>query len=53
MDERLVKIKKKIKNYMGPDIKLMEVCGSHTAAISKSGIKSIVSEQIDRDCHGG
>ena len=46
MDERLVKIRDYLKNYMGPDIKLMEVCGSHTAAISKSGIKSIVSERI-------
>ena len=46
MDERLVKIRDYLKNYKGPDIKLMEVCGSHTAAISKSGIKSIVSERI-------
>ena len=46
MDERLVKIRDYLNNYMGPDIKLMEVCGSHTAAISKSGIKSIVSERI-------
>ena len=36
----------KLKNYDGRDITIMEVCGSHTAAISKNGIKSILSDKI-------
>ncbi len=35
-----------LKNYDGREITLMEVCGSHTAAISKNGIKSILSDKI-------
>ena len=27
-----------LKNYDGPEIRLMEVCGTHTAAISENGI---------------
>ncbi len=39
-------IKDYLKNYDGPELKLMEVCGSHTAAISKFGIKSLLSSKI-------
>jgi len=35
-----------LKAYDGPDIKLMEVCGTHTASIFKSGIRSIISPKI-------
>ncbi len=35
-----------LRNYNGPDIKLMEVCGTHTAAIFKSGIRSLISPKI-------
>ena len=33
-------------NYDGPEINIMEVCGSHTAAISKNGIRGMLSEKI-------
>ncbi len=35
-----------LKNYNGPDVSLMEICGSHTAAIVKSGIRSFLSPHI-------
>lgn len=35
-----------LSGYDGPDIRIMEVCGSHTAAISKNGIRSILSPKI-------
>ncbi|MCR5625321.1 MAG: hydrogenase formation protein HypD [Lachnospiraceae bacterium] len=35
-----------LKNYNGKELTIMEVCGSHTAAITKSGIKDIISPKI-------
>lgn len=35
-----------LHNYNGKELRLMEVCGSHTAAIAKSGIKKIISPKI-------
>jgi len=35
-----------LKEYNGPEIKLMEVCGTHTASIFKSGIRSLISPEI-------
>ncbi len=35
-----------LKKYSGPEIKLMEVCGTHTASIFKSGIRSLISPKI-------
>jgi hydrogenase expression/formation protein HypD len=35
-----------LKNYNGPQIKLMEVCGTHTSVIAKSGIRSLLSPAI-------
>lgn len=35
-----------LKSYDGPELKLMEVCGTHTAAIFKSGIRSLISPKI-------
>lgn len=35
-----------LKDYDGPEIKLMEVCGTHTASIFKSGIRSLISPKI-------
>ena len=35
-----------LKNYRGRRLTLMEVCGSHTAAIARSGIKSLLSPDI-------
>ena len=42
----LEEIKDKLKNYNGPRISIMEVCGSHTAAIAKYGIKGLLSPKI-------
>lgn len=35
-----------LKNYKGRKIKLMEVCGTHTASIFKNGIRSLISPEI-------
>ena len=42
-DKEIVEL---LKNYNGPDVSLMEICGSHTAAIVKSGIRSFLSPHI-------
>lgn len=39
-------IVEQLKNYDGPEIRLMEVCGTHTAAISENGIPSMLSPKI-------
>lgn len=35
-----------LKKYDGPQIKIMEVCGTHTASIFKNGIRNILSKKI-------
>lgn len=35
-----------LQSYAGRPVKLMEVCGTHTAAIFKSGIRSLISDKI-------
>lgn len=35
-----------LRNYNKKDITIMEVCGSHTAAIAKNGIRDIISPKI-------
>jgi len=35
-----------LRGYSGRPIKIMEVCGTHTAAIMKSGIRSLLPESI-------
>ena len=35
-----------ICGYTGRPIRLMEVCGTHTAAISKQGVASLLPEQV-------
>ena len=35
-----------LRKYDGADLNIMEVCGSHTAAIAKNGIPSILSPRI-------
>ena len=39
-------IKQFLSEYDGPDMKIMEVCGSHTAAIAKNGIPGLLSPKI-------
>ena len=42
----LQKIIEELKNYDGEEVRLMEVCGTHTAAISENGIPSMLSPKI-------
>lgn len=35
-----------LQNYNGRTVKLMEVCGTHTSAIFKNGIRSLISPKI-------
>ena len=35
-----------LKAYDGKKLKIMEVCGTHTAAIFKNGIRSLISDRI-------
>lgn len=39
-------IKDYLKNYDGPDRNIMEVCGSHTEAVAKYGIPSLLSPRL-------
>jgi hydrogenase expression/formation protein HypD len=40
------KLVDKIQQYDGPNIKIMEVCGTHTMAISKYGIRNVLPKNI-------
>lgn len=44
--EGIEKILAELREYDGPELVLMEVCGSHTAAIAKSGIRDLISPKI-------
>jgi len=35
-----------LKNYQGPSLRIMEVCGTHTSAIMQAGVRSLISPQI-------
>jgi hydrogenase expression/formation protein HypD len=39
-------IAKALKEYDGEEVHIMEVCGTHTAAISENGIPSMLSDKI-------
>lgn len=43
---KLDEIKDILKNYDGKEVRFMEVCGTHTAAISENGIPSMLSPKI-------
>lgn len=43
---KIEKIIEHLKNYNGRELKLMEVCGTHTAAIFKNGIRDLISPKI-------
>ncbi len=43
----LEQIKKELMEYDGRPIKIMEVCGTHTASIFKSGIRSLLSPKLE------
>ena len=40
------KIKAYLSSYDGPDVHIMEVCGTHTASIAKNGIPAMLSPHI-------
>ena len=46
VEQGIDRVINQLKNYDGNLVTLMEVCGSHTAAIAKNGIPSIISEKI-------
>lgn len=46
MKQTVKKMLEELKNYDGDEICLMEVCGSHTAAIARSGIRDLLSKKI-------
>ncbi len=39
-------IKDHLGSYDGPEVRIMEICGSHTHAIAEYGIRSLISEKI-------
>ncbi len=43
---KLLDITDFLKSYDGPEIRIMEICGSHTGAIAKNGIPGMLSEKI-------
>lgn len=43
---RLEEALNEIRAYSGPPLRIMEVCGTHTAAIMRSGIRSLLPEGI-------
>ena len=43
---KLLDITDFLKGYDGPEIRIMEICGSHTGAIAKNGIPGMLSEKI-------
>ncbi len=45
-DTKLAQIIKALKEYDGEEVRIMEVCGTHTAAISENGIPSMLSPKI-------
>ena len=42
----LQQVKDELRNYDGRELKIMEVCGTHTASIFKNGIRSLLSPNI-------
>ncbi|MEA5004049.1 MAG: hydrogenase formation protein HypD [Christensenella sp.] len=42
----IYEIKRFLKEYDGPPVRLMEVCGTHTAAIARNGIPGMLSENV-------
>ena len=45
-DKNIQNIIKALKEYDGEEVRIMEVCGTHTAAISENGIPAMLSPKI-------
>ncbi len=43
----VINLARKVRERMGRKIKLMEVCGTHTMVISKSGIRALFADSIE------
>lgn len=43
----LLTLSQYLHNYQGRKLRLMEVCGTHTAALHSTGIRSILSDRIE------
>lgn len=46
MKELVLKAREFLKSYDGQEVSFMEICGSHTNALSKTGIRSMLSPKI-------
>lgn len=46
MNDLIKKETEFLKTYAGRELRIMEICGSHTASITKSGLRAAVSEKI-------
>lgn len=47
MEQKQLTAKEILENYSGPKLRIMEVCGTHTHAIFRLGIRNILSPNID------
>ena len=45
-DERCLLLQQAIAELKLPETQIMEVCGTHTMAIAKAGIRSLLPEQV-------
>lgn len=44
--DSLTKARNILENYDGPDVRIMEVCGTHTHEIFRQGVRRILSDKI-------
>ena len=42
----VIRARSRVENYSGPEIRIMEVCGTHTHEIFRLGIRSILPDNI-------
>ena len=46
MDKTIDRLAQCLRNYQGPPVRLMEVCGTHTHALSRLGIPAMLPHQV-------
>ena len=46
MNEKIQKAAEMIRQYDGPGLRIMEVCGTHTHEIFRLGIRNMLPENI-------
>ena len=47
MEEKKKTAREIIENYDGPDVRIMEVCGTHTHEIFRLGIRKLLPKQVE------